>query len=246
MQERWKTALIGGGIGAVLSIALMAGAVAFKLLPVATDARLHDYLMAHPKLATEMQALAEVQETEQAAKETQAAVDKIASKRFFDPAVAYVTGPANAKNTVVEFYDYNCGHCRATSTTVKKFMEAHKSDVRFAFIEFPIFGESSTATARISVAARQQGDKFLALHFGLMSAERAIDAGNLAEYARVAGIDVGKINADQSKPDVDKALLGGLRLANQAKFRGTPVFIVNGQVHEGEITETELKSLMKS
>lgn len=245
-QERWKTALIGGGIGAALSLALIAGAIAFKIVPIASDARLHEYLMAHPKLAAEMQNLAEIQDANEELRLSQAAVDRIGKKRFFDPAVAYVTGPANAKNTFVEFYDYNCGHCRNTSTVVRKFYEAHKNDVRFAFIEYPIFGEGSNAAARISIAAHNQGDKFLALHFGLMGEGRtAVDADNIAQNAKAAGIDFAKLEADLNKPDVEKAFLGAQRLSREAQFRGTPVFIINGKVHEGEITEDDLKELMK-
>jgi protein-disulfide isomerase len=246
MQERWKTAALGGLIGAAMSLAVIFGLIALNVVPTANDARLHSYLMAHPKLAYEMQAMADVQEAEEAAKRSQAAVDRLGKKRFFDPAIAYVTGPANAKNTFVELYDYNCGHCRNTSAAVKKFYEKHKGDVRFAFIEFPIFGEASTAAAYISAAARQQGDKFLNLHFGLMSTTKgAIDLDTIQQNARLAGIDVNRLNADQSKPEIEKGMLSALRLAREAQFRGTPVFIINGKVHEGEISEAEAKALMR-
>jgi protein-disulfide isomerase len=246
MQERWKTAALGGLIGAAMSLAVVFGLVALNVVPIASDARLHSYLMAHPKLAYEMQAMADVQEAEESAKQSQAAVDRLGPKKFFDPAVAYVTGPANAKNTFVEFFDYNCGHCRNTSPTVRKFYEKHKNDTRFAFIDFPIFGQDSTNAARTSVAARYQGDRFLALHFSLMAeGKTAIDQDILLQNAQKAGLDIMKLSADINQPEVDKALLASLRLAREAKFRGTPVFIVNGKVHEGEITEADLKALMK-
>ena len=63
---------------------------------------------------------------------------KIGQDALFNPAVAFVTGPANAKTTLVEFYDYDCPYCRASLPAVKKFYEAHKNDTRFSFIEFPI------------------------------------------------------------------------------------------------------------
>lgn len=245
-QERWKTALIGGGIGAALSLALMVGAIALKIVPIASDARLHDYLMAHPKLAAEMQNMAEVQDAEDELRASQAAVDRIGKKRFFDPAVAYVTGPANAKHTLVEFYDYNCGHCRNTAAVVHKFLEQHQKDVRFSFIEYPIFGEGSNAAARISIAAHNQGDKFLALHFGLMNeGSNAVDFQSIHENAQKAGLDVKELMADLAKPAVEKAMLGAQRLSREAGFRGTPVFIIDGKVHEGEVTEDDLKEMMK-
>lgn len=229
-----------------MSLAIMFGLIALNVVPTASDTRLHSYLMAHPKLAYEMQAMADVQEADESRQQSQAAVDRLGQKRFFDPAVAYVTGPAKAKNTFVEFFDYNCGHCRNTSATVRKFFEKHKNNTRFAFIDFPIFGQDSTNAARTSMAARYQGERFLTLHFSLMAeGKNAIDRDILLQNAQKSGLDVIKLSADINKPEVDKALLASLRLAREAKFRGTPIFIINGKVHEGEISEAELNDLLK-
>ncbi len=245
MQERLKTTALGGLIGAIVAIAVMASAVALDIVPAATDARLQSYLLSHPKLVVEMQARAEAQAAEEARQEQIAQIAKLGLKKFLDPKVAFVTGPANAKNTFIEFYDYNCGHCRNTSAAVKAFVAKHKADTRFAFIEFPIFGDDSTMAARASIAAHNQGDKFLALHFGLMAESGAVDQSVLFAVAQKSGIDVTKLAADLNAPDTDKSLLAGYRLAREMKFNGTPTFIINGQVHEGEITEAELKELVK-
>jgi protein-disulfide isomerase len=245
VQANLKTAVVGGLVGAIVAVAVMAGAVALHVVPTATDARLQSYLLGHPKLVLQMQALAEEQ---QAAEARQAQIDKLKKlgvSKFLDPKVAYVTGPANAKNTVIEFYDYNCGHCRNTSAAVKAFMDKHKADTRFAFIEFPIFGEASSNAARASIAAHKQGDKFLALHFGMMAESGAVDQALMLQVAQKAGLDIPKLASDLNAPETDKALLAGYRLAREMNFSGTPMFIVNGQVHEGEITEDELKKLVK-
>lgn len=244
MHEYWKSAALGGLVGAALSLLVVVGALAFNLVPLASDARLHAYLMTHPKVVVEMQALAEAQEAEDSARDEQKAVDKIGSKRFFDPAAAFVAGPANAKNTFVEFYDYNCGHCRNTAAVVKAYFDKHKTDTRFAFIEFPIFGEASQLAAQASVAAHGQADKFPAFHFALMS-KGAADSGSVLEAARASGLDVTKLTTDLQSPASQKTMLAGYRLAREAKFGGTPMFIINGKVHAGEITEAELKALLK-
>lgn len=244
MQQYWKSAALGGLVGAALSLVVVAGALAFNIVPVASDARLKSYLLTHPKLIVEMQALAEAQEAEESRQDEQKAVDKIGSKKLFDPAVAYVAGPANARNTIVEFYDYNCSHCRNTAAVVKAYFDKHKADTRFAFIEFPIFGEASQLAAQASVAAHSQGDKFPAFHFALMS-KGAADGDAVLQAARTAGLDVTKLTADLQSPASQKSMLAGYRLAREAKFGGTPMFIVNGKVHAGEITEAELKALLK-
>lgn len=245
MNDRLKLAALGGLAGAFAALVVMALAVGLNIVPAATDARLQSYLLSHPKLATEMQARAEAIAADEARQAQIAKIKKIGLAKFFDPKVAFVTGPANAKNTVIEFYDYNCGHCRNTSAAVKAYMASHKNDTRFAFIEFPIFGDASNVAARASIAAHNQGDKFLALHFGLMAESGAIDHALLFQVAQKAGIDMMKLAADLNKPETDKALLAGYRLAREMDFSGTPMFIVNGQVHEGEITVDDLKALTK-
>jgi protein-disulfide isomerase len=246
MEERWKTAALGGVIGVAMSLLVVIGAIALGIIPIASDARLHAYLMAHPKLAYEMQATSEAQDAEEARLQEQAAVKRLGLKKFFDPAVAYVTGPANAKNTFVELFDYNCGHCRNTYPAVRKYYEKHKNDTRFAFIDFPIFGEASMNAARTAVAARRQGDLYLAFHFALMSeGKEAIDRDILLTNAKKSGLEVTRLSTDILDPATDKSLLAALRLAREAKFRGTPVFIVNGKVHDGEISEAEIKELTR-
>ncbi len=244
MHTPWKSAALGGLVGAALSLVVVAGAVALNVVPLASDARLHAYLMTHPKEVVEMQALAEAQEAEESRQDEQKAVDKIGAKRFFDPATAFVAGPATAKNTFVEFYDYNCAHCRNTAAVVQAYFDKHKADTRFAFIEFPIFGEASQLAAQASVAAHAQADKFPAFHFALMS-KGAADSAAVLEAARTAGLDVTKLTADLQGPAAQKAMLAGYRLAREAQFGGTPMFIINGKVHAGEITEAELKAMLK-
>ena len=102
---------------------------------------------------------------------------KIGHAAFFDPAIAFVTGPADAKKTLVEFYDYDCPYCRASLPAVKKFYDAHKNDTRFSFIEFPIkslHGQSAVLAAKASLAARRQPDNYMAFHFALMGEEGAV------------------------------------------------------------------------
>ena len=243
--EQWKTAAIGGVIGAGLSLAIVFGAGALGLSPGAGDAKIHAYLMAHPKIVFEMVAKAQAQQADEETHQRQAAVDKLGLKAFFDPKIAFVTGPVGAKNSVVEFFDYNCVHCRNSFAAVKKFYDAHKNDTRFAFIELPINGPASTDAARAAVAARKQGNKYVALHFLLMGENAAIDNDLLLQDARKAGLDIAKLSSDLASPDVDLALAAGHKLAEESQVGGTPAFLFNGKVHDGEVTDADFKPLTK-
>jgi protein-disulfide isomerase len=173
----------------------------------------------------------------------QAAVNKLGLKAFFDPRLAFITGPKTARHTLVEFFDYNCPYCRASIPAVKKYYAAHKNDTRFAFIDFPIKGPQSTIAARAAIAARNQPDKYVAFHFALMSEDDMTDDNMIFADAAKVGIDVARLKADMQKPEVDEAIARAKTLADAAKIDGTPAFIVNGKMREGAL-DTEILSKM--
>jgi protein-disulfide isomerase len=244
MTEQWKAAAWGGLGGAALAVVVLFAAVKLGLVP-GSDTAMHDYLMAHPAILVDMQNKLQLQQDEATAAAEQAAVNKIGMKAFFDPRVAFVTGPANAKTSVVEFFDYNCPYCRQSVPAVKSFYEAHK-DARFSFIEFPIKGNDSILAARAAMAARKQPDKYLAFHFLLMNEANIVDQNLLFADAQKAGLDVAKLQADMNDPRIEVSLTAAHALADAAGVTGTPVFIVNGKIREGAIDSALLAKLAKS
>ena len=108
--------------GAMIAVAAVIVMTNAGVMPV-NEIQLHNYLITHPQLVNEMAAGAQKLEDARAAAENQAAIAKVGLNAFFDPKVAFVTGPENAANTVVEFYDYDCPVCRASLPAVKKLYE---------------------------------------------------------------------------------------------------------------------------
>ena len=149
-------------------------------LPI-NDRQMQTYLMLHPELAPAMMGRAQAmddlrQQASQAAK-----LRKVGQAAFFDPRIAFVTGPAGARTSLVEFYDYDCPYCRASLPAVKKFYDAHKDDTRFSFIEFPIqqlHGPSAVLAARASLAARKQPAHYMDFHFLLLGEDGAVTRGH--------------------------------------------------------------------
>jgi protein-disulfide isomerase len=246
MTREWKMALLAGLGGAALSLIVVLGLAYAGLLPERNrDAQFHDYLMSHASILADMSVKmqTEQQASEEAAR--QAAVDKLGMASFFDPRVAFVTGPADAKTTMVEFFDYNCPYCRASLPTVKKFYSANKDKARFAFIDFPIKGPNSVIAARAAVAARKQPAKYLLFHFLLMEEEELVTADTVFTDARKAGLDVNKLKTDMMDKSVDADIAAAKRLADAAKVDGTPAFIIDGNMREGALSDDVLASFAK-
>ncbi len=245
MKPEWKAAALGGLGGALLAVALVFAAASNGLLPISGEA-IRGYLMAHPSIVAQMEERAQSEQDASDDAERQSAVNKLGQKPFFDPRVAFITGPADARHTVVEFFDYNCPYCRASLPTLKKFYEAHKNDTRFAFIEFPFKGPDSTLAARAAIAARKQPDKYLPFYFAMMGSDYVASADLIKLEAAKVGIDYAKLQHDMNAPDIDAEIAKAHALADAAKIGGTPAFIVNGKIHEGAVEDADLDKMAKS
>ncbi len=248
MTEQWKIAALGALGGAALGIAVVFGSAALGVLPqraAPLDGRqVRAYLLGNPHILVEVSQRLEDDQAAAADAEQQAAFNAIGLKAFFDPKVAFVTGPADAKATLEEFFDYNCVHCRNVFPALKKYYEAHKNDTRFAFIDYPIFGKLSEAAARAAIAARRQPDKYVAFTFALMGEKAAIDETLILDDARKAGLDIPKLLADMKDPAVEQTLVAAHVLARRLKITGTPTFIFNGRVRPGELKYEDLRDVM--
>ncbi|HSM95402.1 MAG TPA: thioredoxin domain-containing protein [Rhizomicrobium sp.] len=246
MAQDWKLAALGGLGGAALAVIVVLIMASTGTLPVsqeASDARIRDYLLRNPEILVDMSNKMQADQTAQEDAARQVAVDKIGMPAFFNPKVAFVTGPANAKTTLVEFFDYNCPYCRASLPAVKKFYDKHKNDTRFAFIEFPIKGPNSIVAAHAAIAARNQPDKYLKFYFALMDEQELATPDLIFSVARKAGLDVDKLKKDMMDKSVDASIKAAHDLAIAAKIDGTPAFIVNGRMREGAINDTILSRL---
>jgi protein-disulfide isomerase len=239
-------AMAGALGGAVLAVSMMFVAAQLGIFPPGSDARIHDYLLNHPQILVQMSNRLQAQQEASADDARQSAVRKLGLKAFFNPRLAFVVGPAAARRTFVEFFDYNCPYCRASLPAVKKLMAVHRKDTRFAFIEFPIKGPQSTIASRAAIAARKQPDKYLAFHFLLMGEKELVTEDVVYADAQKAGLDVGKLKADMQDRAVDSALAGAHNLAVAASIDGTPAFIINGHIREGAIDDGVIRRMLKA
>jgi protein-disulfide isomerase len=235
--------------GAMIAVAAVIVMTNTGYMPV-NEVQLRNYLLTHPQLVNEMAQGAQRMEEARTAAANEAMIRKIGLNAFFDPKIAFVTGPENAANTVVEFYDYDCPYCRASLPAVKKLYEQRKNDTRFAFIEFPLqelHGESAMMAARASTAvARNQPDKFLAFHYAMMSRSEQITEAMMLEDARTAGVDIARLRADMAKPETARAVNASYDFAKKVGLDGTPTFVINGKMLPGAMDDAGFAAALKA
>ena len=242
------TTIIAGALGgALIALVIVFVAAQNGMLPApaggVSGEAIHAYLLDHPEIAGEMNDKLSERQAANQQKASADAIKRIGLNAFFDPRIAFITGPADAKKTVVELSDYNCPYCRASAPAMEKFYALHKNDTRFSIIEFPIKGPDSIVAAKVALAARNQPDKYMALHFALMNETKPVDAELIMHAAVKAGLDLTKLKADMDKAEVTAAIDQSHALARSAGIDGTPTFIVNGIMHPGAVDEATLAEL---
>jgi len=184
------------------------------------------------------------------AKEEKAALDAVRDAVFKDPRDISI-GPKDAKVTIVEFFDYNCGYCKRSTDWVKKVMEDHSDDVRIVFKELPLLdGRTKTSrnAAKVALAAARQG-KYSTIHFSLMK-ERSLTEERVMLIAEKAGLDMEKLKKDMEDPALERQINDTIVLAQRIpSLTGTPYFLINDEAVSGANTpelDRILKEAMKS
>ncbi len=245
MKNMIKAVTIWAAAGAVLiaGASFAADTSAPALNKAAIEKIVHDYLIAHPEILVEMSAALDAKQQADAQKAQQGALAKMGGAELLDPKVSYVTGPADAKATVVEFFDYRCVHCKNSLPAMHKVVADNKA--RVVFIEHPILTPDSLVAARVAVAARRQKDKYVPFHFALMEANGDLPLDRILDIARKNGLDTDQLKKDMDDPAVVASVNASNALANKLHVDGTPTFIIGGKFVPGEITTDEMEKLIK-
>jgi protein-disulfide isomerase len=187
--------------------------------PSGLEKAIHDYIMRNPKVIRD--ALAKAEELERL--EQNKRVLKSHSARLYQSGSPTV-GAADAKVTIVEFYDYNCPYCRKVHTELMAFLAKHP-DTRIILKDIATFGKDSEAVARIALAAAKQG-KFAEMHGALMTHKGKASEATGIEVARKLGLDVDRLKKDAASAETAKQLDETRELANTLGVSGTPLFII--------------------
>lgn len=153
-----------------------------------------------------------------------------------------VAGNPDGDVTIVEFFDYRCGYCKASMEAVRTLIE-EDPDVRFVFKEFPILSEESGQAARAALAAQRQG-KYFEFHNALMNFRGSFTDEQIMKIAADVGLDTEKLAEDMKDPDIEDALRRNAELAQRLDINGTPSFIVGDDLYPGALDLEALRTII--
>jgi protein-disulfide isomerase len=144
-------------------------------------------------------------------------------------------GPEDAAVTVVEFTDYQCPFCqRHASDTSPQLLSQNAGKMKYVVLNFPITSIHPYAhkAAEAAECAHDQG-QFWEYHDLLFENQSALDVDSLKRYAVDLGMDSGAFNSCLDSGAKAELVQNDIRLGQGAGIRGTPSFIINGQLLVG-------------
>jgi protein-disulfide isomerase len=212
-------------------------------LPTAEIERIvREYLLREPEVI--YQAIQELQKRQQA-EEAERQKDMIAQHKdeLFHQPEDPVVGDHAGKVTLVEFFDYHCGYCRAMSPNLRKMLDGDKA-LRFVFKELPVLGPDSVTAAKAGLAAaRLDEGKYPDLHFALMQS-KDLSRDTILGIAAKQGYDRAQLAAEMEKPWVKERIDANLVLAEKLGISGTPSFVVGETLIPGAVDVAQLQRLV--
>lgn len=214
---------------------------------------IHNYLVKNPEVLIEASTALQQKQQRAMQEQAQVAIRKNA-KALFSEKLA-VAGNPKGSVTLVEFFDYQCGHCKKMKPIINALIKNDKN-LRVIYKEFPIFGKSSELASKAALAAAMQG-KYQKMQAALLNKSKPLDEKSIMKAAKSIGLDMSKLVKDMGSDTVKNALAANRELAEKMNLMGTPAFIVaatpNGQLKEGSqsafipgaLSEQALQNLIK-
>jgi len=152
-------------------------------------------------------------------------------------------GQDDALVTLVEFSDFECGHCANAYRSLKQVLPRYQKDVRVRFHHFPLdsacnpsvkhsLHQYACLAAMASECAATQG-RFWEYHDLLFENQSNLDRDSLIAYADRVGLDraafVACLDSDAPREAIARDVAEGMRLG----IESTPTIFVNGRTITG-------------
>ena len=152
-------------------------------------------------------------------------------------------GPEDAKNTIIEFFDYKCGYCVKMHPELVELVK-ERNDTRVVFLQFPILSETSAKLARLVLAAKYQNKGF-DIHHALLTQTGALTEKKINKIIFDVKIDTEKIAEDLKRSEIEEALNITSFIASAIGARGTPAVFINSGFNPGYVPKATIEKLLK-
>lgn len=174
------------------------------------------------------------EQTEEAQENTSNSAYKEHWNELTSSEVAPSVGPKDAKVTVVEFFDFACGHCKALAPVMSRLIKDNP-DVRFIFNPLYFISAASPYAAKVSMAAAKKG-KFAEVFDGIMTLPE-LNEDAINQILVDEGLNVDEIKTMIEEKSIRRGLQDIDSISQVLGVNGVPMIIINGEDFYGRSFE---------
>lgn len=201
---------------------------------------IEDFLMSDPKLLQRLSVA--LDDTLRAEEEERT---KVAMADFrdaiFNAPDQIVVGNPDGDVTLVEFFDYNCGYCRAAVPDMAALL-AEDPNLKIVLKEFPILSNESIDAARVGVLVSKTEADYWAFHQTLFSSRGKVDKAVALQAAAEQGLSQIDLELRMSEEQVARTIQKSYEIAQALGITGTPTYIIGNEIIPGAIGADELRT----
>ena len=219
--------IIAAAAGAAATLAATgAGTGLVPADKAAIERIVHDYILDHPEILPQaMERLA--------SRDTAKSI--VANRSVIEtPYLGAYEGAKNGDVTLVEFFDYACGYCRASLPVIERLLKEDPK-LKIVYRDMPVLGPDSEVAAYVSLAVARAG-RYPEFHRALFAAGRP-DRATLDRVARQFGVDPAA-----REPAARAEIALNLQLQNELRISGTPSWVVGDKLLAGAVGYEALKA----
>jgi len=154
-----------------------------------------------------------------------------------------MTGNKDGDITLIEFFDYNCGYCSRALEELVTVLEKDKN-LKVVFFDMPILGPPSLEASKWSLAAHKQ-DKYFEYHSALLNHKGQKSEKTLEKLAKDLGLNIEQLKKDKDSKEIADMLTDNVEQATEMNIRGTPGFIINGEIFPGYMPADRIIEILK-
>lgn len=162
-------------------------------------------------------------------------------------------GPASV--VMVEFSDFECGHCARAYRSLKRVLPRFGNDVELVFHHFPLDSSCNPAVtgsghpyaclaAMASECAAAQGH-FWEYHDLLFQNQSKLDRDSLLSYADRLSLDRKKFTACLESDMPRRRIANDVALGTRLGVQSTPTFFLNGRTVKGALAPDKLEHAIR-
>jgi len=208
---------------------------------------IRSYLLEHPEMLIEMQdvLMSKNEEAQEQARQDTARIIQDNAAFLFDHERDHVLGNNQGDIKIVEFYDYNCGYCKAAYPKMLTLLEQDKN-LSLVMKDLPILGEDSAHAHLIAQAVKKIAPHHYAeFHHKMMILEGRATQASATELALSLGVDAGQLQDTMTQEEIQIELVENSKLAYLLGLNFTPAYIVGQDVIRGAVDNAHMEDVIK-